>query len=444
MPTGPRHFYEFGPFQIDVIERRLLRDGEPQHLTPKVFDILLKLAENNGHVLSKDELLQAVWPDTVVEENNLTQNISVLRKVLGDGPYIETVPRCGYRFAVPVMRRWAASQEAASGEAGSCPAPVAEGSPASQLVASQAAEGSRTTAGAPSASGFLGLRRALSSLRWVLVGAVALGWLVLALMESGLSGSIHRNLTATPPRHRPILAPYSGKSVAVLPFQVLGSSPSLAYAAYGLRGAVASRLLRIKGFHVLPFDSLEPSGKSIAAEELARRSGASLEVDGVVQGTPDAMRVAIRVQDVENNRPLWASVYSGNSADLPGIEDEIDAGLEAALAMPRDTNSPEPAETALLRNRAREARRTATVKMVPHIQDTHPVATTAEIENRPDGAAPSLEAAATSVGESGAPAESGGHWRWVRNRLKSATGWIPHVFRKLRGSKQATSSAATQ
>jgi pimeloyl-ACP methyl ester carboxylesterase/DNA-binding winged helix-turn-helix (wHTH) protein len=100
----PKRFYVFGVFRIDVTERVLLGEKGPVSLTPKAFDLLLFLVENTGHVLAKDELMQQVWPDSFVEENNLAQNISTLRKALETGgeKFIETVPRRGYRFAAAV------------------------------------------------------------------------------------------------------------------------------------------------------------------------------------------------------------------------------------------------------------------------------------------------------------------------------------------------------
>jgi DNA-binding winged helix-turn-helix (wHTH) protein len=106
----PHDSYEFGRFLIDVGERVLLRDGEDVALTQKAFDVLLALVERSGHVVEKEELLRRVWPDSFVEEGNLSQNIYTLRKILGadrdDKPYIQTVPRRGYRFAggVKVVR----------------------------------------------------------------------------------------------------------------------------------------------------------------------------------------------------------------------------------------------------------------------------------------------------------------------------------------------------
>jgi eukaryotic-like serine/threonine-protein kinase len=101
-----RYFYEFGSFRIDRDRRQLLRQNQPVPLQPKAFDILLVLVENSEKVVLKDELLKSVWPDTFVEESNLSQHIFVLRKALSDGVeknrYIVTVPGRGYRFGEKV------------------------------------------------------------------------------------------------------------------------------------------------------------------------------------------------------------------------------------------------------------------------------------------------------------------------------------------------------
>ena len=97
-----RRFYLFDGFRVDAYERLLFKDNREVPLTPKVFDTLLALLENSSHVMTKKELMQQVWPDSFVEENNLAQNISILRKALGktnEGEhYIQTVPKRGYRF----------------------------------------------------------------------------------------------------------------------------------------------------------------------------------------------------------------------------------------------------------------------------------------------------------------------------------------------------------
>ena len=101
-------FYEFGLFRVKSDERVLLRGQDLVSLTPKAFDILLTLLENDGRIVPKDDLMKKVWPNTFVEEGNLTQNVSLLRKALGEsanGPqFIETVPRRGYRFVAPVNK----------------------------------------------------------------------------------------------------------------------------------------------------------------------------------------------------------------------------------------------------------------------------------------------------------------------------------------------------
>jgi len=118
--TGLRGAYQFGPFRLDVRERRLSRGREIVPLRLKVFDTLRVLVEHAGRLVTKQELLDAVWPETTVEENNLNQNVSVLRKALEDRAtgqqYIETVPRVGYRFAAPVEIIAPSAQRTASSQ----------------------------------------------------------------------------------------------------------------------------------------------------------------------------------------------------------------------------------------------------------------------------------------------------------------------------------------
>src|SRR5580700_6604557 len=100
------HLYEFGPFVLDPGERQVRQGAARMDLPPRAFDTLLVLVENSGRLLEKDALMQTVWRDTVVEENNLSQVVYLLRKALRDGEdgarYIETVPKRGYRFVADV------------------------------------------------------------------------------------------------------------------------------------------------------------------------------------------------------------------------------------------------------------------------------------------------------------------------------------------------------
>src|SRR5438445_9101178 len=117
MPANPSHtvrelyvreLYEFGPFRVDPEKETLLHAGEPVPLTPKTFQILLVLVRHSKEVVTKDDLMKAVWPNTFVEEANLSRNIFMLRKALGESPqdhrYVVTVPGRGYRFAESVRR----------------------------------------------------------------------------------------------------------------------------------------------------------------------------------------------------------------------------------------------------------------------------------------------------------------------------------------------------
>src|SRR5262249_32697217 len=112
MQTPPANLYEFGDFQLDAAKRRLRRlDGTPVPLTPRVFDTLLYMLQHHDSVLDKERIMEAVWPDSIVEENNLAQAISKLRQVFGETPgsnrYIATVPGRGYRFVAEVNQRTA-------------------------------------------------------------------------------------------------------------------------------------------------------------------------------------------------------------------------------------------------------------------------------------------------------------------------------------------------
>jgi DNA-binding winged helix-turn-helix (wHTH) protein len=106
MRIKTKHFYEFGAYRLDLANRLLLRDDEVVPLPPKSYDNHLALVEERGQVLQKDQLMQRIWPDSFVEEANLSNHVFTLRKVLGEdkdrAKYIETIPRRGYRFVAAV------------------------------------------------------------------------------------------------------------------------------------------------------------------------------------------------------------------------------------------------------------------------------------------------------------------------------------------------------
>jgi DNA-binding winged helix-turn-helix (wHTH) protein len=100
--------YEFGAYRLEAQSGMLFREGDHVALPPKVAELLVALVQAEGRVLTREELLQRLWPDTVVEEGSLTSHISMLRKALGEGPdgqnFIETLPKRGYRFVASVKR----------------------------------------------------------------------------------------------------------------------------------------------------------------------------------------------------------------------------------------------------------------------------------------------------------------------------------------------------
>ncbi len=105
MTKENRQVFEFGPFRIDTVNRQLMRNGDVVPVKAKAIDTLLLLIQHQGDVVEKDDLMKSLWPDSFVEEANLTQNIYMLRKALGETTYIETIPRRGYRFLAEV-KEW--------------------------------------------------------------------------------------------------------------------------------------------------------------------------------------------------------------------------------------------------------------------------------------------------------------------------------------------------
>src|SRR6267378_8285324 len=125
MPLEIQEKYEFGPFRLDPTEHTLLRGDQVIALTPKAFETLALLVRSRGHLVRKEELIERVWRDTIVEEGNLNVIIHTLRKALGDDPrehkYIETVAKCGYRFVAEVRK---AEEHEETAGATIAPAPV--------------------------------------------------------------------------------------------------------------------------------------------------------------------------------------------------------------------------------------------------------------------------------------------------------------------------------
>jgi len=181
-----RCLYAFGSFRVDPVKRLLLRGAEPISLSPKDFDLLLALVQHHGEVLVKEELMERVWPDTVVEEGNLNRHISTLRKTLGESPneheYIVTVPGRGYRFVSEVREDWRESPHLSVQEADQIGLPPGDESSLGSTVPRVHLSALRTPSAHVSRPEAWGSTwRARSGSTWLAVGTVvALGAISLA------------------------------------------------------------------------------------------------------------------------------------------------------------------------------------------------------------------------------------------------------------------------
>ena len=276
-----KHFYEFGPFRLDPLKRRLMRDGEPVRLTPKAFDLLLVLVEKSGRTVEKDELLEKVWAGTIVEENNLNQNITTLRKSLGDSrqdsQYIATVPGLGYRFVAEVRKV--------------------------EDVVAQSAEQAQEEVAARKT--FAPLRE--NFLRYgivILIPVIAVAVLVYTLY--------------TRTRHPRV------SSIMVLPLQNLSGDSEQEYFADGITDALIGDLAKVGGLHVISrTSSMHYKGTKKSLPEIAREINVDAVVEGTVQKSGD--RVVIRAQLIHaaTDRHLWVRDYEREMRDVLDLQSEI-------------------------------------------------------------------------------------------------------------------------
>lgn len=298
------HIYEFGRFRLSTSEKRLLRDGIPVSLTPKAFDLLVALVENSGHLLEKDELLKKIWPDSFVEEANLSVKMSEVRRVLGEGPneqrYVETVPRRGYRFVAEV-KEWL------DDGSGALPSEIneetAEQEPDQDIQQSPLSQ-------APVAS-----RGFLNSPRWqiVLVGLLVLTGLLFAFDAGGLRTRLLREAD-----------PVRIQSLAVLPLENLSGDASQEYFADGMTEALITDLAKIHALRVI-------SRQSVMQYKLARRAlpeiGRELNADAVLTGSVlrsgDRVRIAVQLTHAATERNLWADSYERDLRDVLTLQKDV-------------------------------------------------------------------------------------------------------------------------
>jgi TolB-like protein/DNA-binding winged helix-turn-helix (wHTH) protein/Flp pilus assembly protein TadD len=311
MSVQTKVVFEFGSFRLNPAERLLLRDQAQVHLPPKAFDALVVLIENRGHLLEKDELLRKVWPDTFVEESNLAQHISVLRKALQDGEdrsrCIETVPRRGYRFIAEVRELGGITPEA-----------------------------SVVSGPTPSQQPSLGVPESIPARHRfpILTYAIAVLVLLLAVLISTLP--VWRRLRSAGPQ--PI------RSLAVLPLQNLSAEPAQEYFADGMTEALITDLAKIPGLKVISRTSImryKDSHKKLP--QIAQELGVDGIVEGAVLRSGDRVRITAQLVRAATDQHIWAESYERNMRDLLTLQDEVASNVAAQIRIeitPREANRP--------------------------------------------------------------------------------------------------------
>lgn len=295
------HSLVFNGYRLDPVVRRLSApDGTAVAMTAKAFDVLLHLAEHRDRIVGKEELLAAVWPGRIVEENNLTQAISSLRHALGTGAgdhrYVVTVPGRGYRFVAKVEQD-----------------PAQDDSPGAQARA-----GPTST---PAADFF---RR--RSLRWGTT-AVLLAALVL------LSTSALRE--HTPAAGSRVHSTSSPTTLAVLPFRAIGHAvtddPML---DLGMAETLITRLSRSTPLRVLSLGSVQGFvGEDVDPLRAGMHLGADYVVDGSTQRQGAMIRVNARLVSLPDGRTVWAGTFDRAPGQVFTLQDALAEGMSSALSL---------------------------------------------------------------------------------------------------------------
>ncbi len=310
MAQAAKHLYEFGPFRMDPSEGLLLRDDQPIPLAPKAFEALLLLVESSGHLIEKEVLMQKLWPDSFVEEANVSKYIFTLRQALSDGEegqkYIETVPKRGYRFVAPVQKLAAESVEQAPAEM-----PSREGEEAKTVT---------------------------STTRWriALVAAVLAATAVVLLVWLDL-GEWRARLFGGPAR--PV------RTIAVLPLLNLSGDTAQDYLADGMTEALTTDLARMESLQVISRTSaIQYKATKKSLPVIARELNADAVVEGSVQHSGNRVRVTAQLVRASDDRQLWANTYERDFPDVLALQDEVASAIakqvESRLGGPKPAPPP--------------------------------------------------------------------------------------------------------
>ncbi len=349
MQASPANLYEFGAFQLDPAKRLLRRlDGTPVPLTSRVFETLLFMVENHDAVLDKERIMEAVWPDSIVEENNLAQAISKLRQVFGETPgshsYIVTVPGRGYRFVAEVKERTAtpatpeytsaavqpllAGSDTGSGNAVST---ATTQEPIDKPIATPsgglAIKRPRSFLGLPATTPWL-WASAISAIAVVCVASVFFfRYRSLPASVRTAGSTVPSGAVSSP------LAPAPEKSVAILPFDNLSDNKQNAYFAVGVQDEITSDLARIVDLKVISRTSanLYKSGNPRNSREIGRELGVAHLLEGSVQRIGNRLRVNAQLIDTRTDAHSWAQTYDRDVADLFAVQSDIAQAIVGQL-----------------------------------------------------------------------------------------------------------------
>ncbi|HEY5766392.1 MAG TPA: winged helix-turn-helix domain-containing protein [Candidatus Udaeobacter sp.] len=352
MQTTRANLYEFGDFRLDTVKRRLRRlDGTPVPLTSRVLDTLLYMVEHHDAVLDKERIMEAVWPDSIVEENNLAQAISKLRQVFGETPgshnYIVTVPGRGYRFVAEVKEKIATSPkpgDAATADAVSIA--TLEKAATEELVQKSIAAvpeqtrpaDFRTFEGPPieqprRLSGLPGKTAWLWAAGISVAAFVGFGALFLARYHSPPASVQAPSFFSSTGGISSEPAPIPEKSVAVLPFDNLSDDKQNAYFAAGVQDEIISDLARIAELKVISRTSanLYKSGNPRNSREIGQQLGVAHLLEGSIQRIGNRVRVNAQLIDTRTDAHSWAQIYDRDVSDFFAIQSEIAKAIAGQL-----------------------------------------------------------------------------------------------------------------
>jgi TolB-like protein/DNA-binding winged helix-turn-helix (wHTH) protein/Flp pilus assembly protein TadD len=315
-----KQIYEFGPFRLDPAEHILLREGKLVSLTPKAFETLAVLVENNGHLIGKEELIRRVWPDTIVEEGNLNNIIYMLRKALGhesdDGKYIETISKRGYRFVAEVRR------------APDGPQAEAELIATHALSLSGESSGASALSAAPAFSPAVVLPRSWRARPNFIPMAAGLFVCALTIVLFFVWRS---NRTLEPSAPATVSSPPI-RSVAVLPFRVLSAEKDDEYLSLGLADALITSLSHTRQLVVRQTSAVSKYAKAEKDPlEAGREQGVEAVLDGQVQRIGERVRITARLVRTSDGASLWADRFDEQFTHVFAVEDAIAEKVAQAM-----------------------------------------------------------------------------------------------------------------